>query len=58
MIVTKLEIIEESVRKNKSIKEEVVKNFEEKVKKQNLRKGRVRPRNEVKEKILNSFERK
>jgi len=55
---TTLKEIEENVQKNSSYKEAIINDFKINIKKRGLKKGRVRPRNKTKQKILDSFERK
>lgn len=52
------EMIEKSVQKNSSDKEAIIKEFKININKRGMKKGRVRPRNKTKQKILDSFERK
>lgn len=58
MIETTLKEIEKNVQKNSSDKEAIIKEFKINIKKRGMKKGRVRPRNKTKQKILDSFERK
>ena len=58
MIVTTLKDIEQRAKENSSEKEKMIINFQKKLEKRGLRKGRVRPRNKTEQRILNSFERK
>lgn len=58
MIETTLKEIKKNVQKNSSDKEAIIKEFKINIKKRGMKKGRVRPRNKTKQKILDSFERK
>ena len=58
MIETTLKDMEKNVQKNSSDKEAIIKEFKINIKKRGMKKGRVRPRNKTKQKILDSFERK
>jgi|GEM_PF-4289302 len=58
MIVTTLKDLEQRAKENSCEKEEMIINFQKKLEKRGLRKGRVRPRNKTEQRILNSFERK
>lgn len=58
MMETTLKEIEKNVQKNSSDKEAIIKDFKINIKKRGMKKGRVRPRNKTKQKILDSFERK
>lgn len=55
---TSLKEIEENIKKNASQKEAIMKDFERNIKKQKMKKGRVRPRDKTKQRILDSFKRK
>lgn len=56
MVVTSLEIIERRVKKNASNNEKIINNFQKRLEKRGLKKGRVRPRSIVEQQILDSFE--
>lgn len=58
MVVTTLDSIEKRVKKNASNNKKMISNFQRKLEKRGLKKGRVRPRNIVEQQILNSFKRK
>ena len=55
MIVKTLESIERKVKENASNNKEIINNFRRTLEKRGLKKGRVRPRNAVEERILDSF---
>lgn len=58
MIITTLEDIEQRVKRNSSSNTEIISDFQRRIEKRVLKKGRVRPRNAVEQQILNSFKRK
>lgn len=58
MVVIKLEDLEQRVKKNSSSTEKMINNFQNRLEKRGLKKGRVRPKNIIEQKILHSFKRK
>ena len=58
MVVTTLKNIEERAKKNSSNNEMMIKNFQKRLERRGLKKGRVRPRSMVEQQILDSFKRK
>lgn len=58
MVVTTLENIEERVKRNSSGNEKMISNFQKGIERRGLKRGRVRPRSIVEQRILNSFNRK
>lgn len=58
MAVTTLRDIERRVKANSSEKKEMIDNFQRRIERRGLKKGRVRPRNMVEQQILDSFKRK
>lgn len=58
MIVTTLENIEQRVKRNSSGNEKMISNFQKSIERRGLKKGRVRPRSIIEQRILDSFNRK
>lgn len=56
MVVTTLENIEQRVNKNSFDNKKMISNFQRRMEKRGLKKGRVRPKSTVEQRILDSFE--